>query len=104
MASAASRSDKKIAAKRPIPKAEESSAEVSAMLLPSLYRLTEGLPRKELKLMVSEAMICEEALENEIRQLKEALENPYNSCWSPNLPHRTAISQFRPCLDGFGTI
>lgn len=62
------------ASKRPIPPAEESSAEVAAMLLPSLYRLTEGLPRKELKVMISEAMICEEALEHEIRQLQEALE------------------------------
>jgi hypothetical protein len=28
-------------------------AETGPLLLPSLYRLTEGIPRKELKLMVS---------------------------------------------------
>ena len=49
------------------------------MLLPSLYRLTEGLPRKELKMMISESMICEEALENEIRELQEALESSKKS-------------------------
>ena len=55
---------------------KESNFEVGAMMLPSLYRLTEGLPRQELKMMVSEALVCEEALEDEIRQLQDALEKP----------------------------
>jgi hypothetical protein len=49
-------------------------AEIGPMLLPSLYRLTGGIPRKELKLMVSEAKACEELLEKEIKELNEALE------------------------------
>mmetsp|Transcript_132804 Transcript_132804/g.383970 ORF Transcript_132804/g.383970 Transcript_132804/m.383970 type:complete len:362 (-) Transcript_132804:350-1435(-) len=91
MASAASGSAKKDdtnsskpAAKRPIPSIKESNPDVGAMMLPSLYRFTEGIPRKELKLMVSEAMICEEALEHEIRQLQDALEKP-------NEPHSAAV-------------
>lgn len=48
--------------------------ELAPLLLPSLYRLTEGLPRRELKMMVSEARICEEALEKEIQDLQVALE------------------------------
>jgi Bromodomain len=77
MASLASSSkNEKKATKRPIPSMKESNFEVGAMMLPSLYRLTEGLPRKELKTMVSEAIVCEEALEDEIRLLQDALENP----------------------------
>lgn len=75
MASSASKDDRK-GAKRPIASMKESNAEVGAMMLPSLYRLTEGLPRKELKLMVSEAMICEEVLEDEIRLLEDWLDDP----------------------------
>jgi len=55
---------------------KESNNEVGAMMLPSLYRLSEGLPRNELKMMVSEALICEEALEEEIGVLQDALESP----------------------------
>ena len=48
---------------------------VNEMIAPSLYRLTEGLPRKELETMLSEAKDCEAALEKEIKQLEEALQN-----------------------------
>lgn len=48
---------------------------VNEMIAPSLYRLTEGLPRKELETMLSEAKDCEAALEKEIKQLEEALHN-----------------------------
>lgn len=61
--------------KRPLPRAGEPAA-IVPLLLPSLYRLTEGLPRRELKLMVSEATASEEALVKEIQDLQEALENP----------------------------
>lgn len=54
-------------------------------MLPSLYRLTEGLPRKELKMMVSEALVCEEALEDEIRQLQDALESPDIAMANPDV-------------------
>lgn len=64
--------------KRQLPTSNEN-AEVDAMILPSLYRLTAGIPRKELKMMVSEAMMCEEALENEIKQIEDALKSPPDS-------------------------
>ena len=44
--------------------------DVSSLLLPSLQRLTKGLPRRELQSMVSEAQTCEEALVKEIQQLE----------------------------------
>lgn len=50
-------------------------SEITPLLFPSLYRLAEGIPRRELKLMVSEAVACEEALEKEINDLKESLES-----------------------------
>jgi hypothetical protein len=49
--------------------------QVKALLSPSLYRLTEGIPRRELKVMISEAKACEEALEREIQLLEEALKS-----------------------------
>ena len=52
---------------------------IESMLFPSLYRLTEGIPRKELKLMISEAKVCEEALEKEIQELNDALANEESS-------------------------
>ena len=42
-------------------------------LFPSLYRLTESIPRRELKLLVSEARACEDALEKEIKELNDEL-------------------------------
>ncbi len=78
MASTTSVGNETKSMKRPLPVVNEEK-EIAAMLLPSLYRLTEGLPRKELKIMVSEAMICEEALEKEIAQLQAALESPQDS-------------------------
>jgi hypothetical protein len=49
-------------------------SQIEPMLLPSLYRLTDGLPRRELKMMVAEAKACEEALEREIKQLQQGLD------------------------------
>lgn len=60
--------------KRPTPLVNENP-DIVSLLLPSLYRLTGGLPRRELKLMVSEAVLCEAALEQEIRALQDALDN-----------------------------
>jgi len=51
------------------------SMEVNDLIAPSLSRLTEGLPRKELEAMLTEAKECEAALEKEIKQLEEALQN-----------------------------
>jgi Bromodomain len=55
------------------------SMEVSEMIAPSLFRLTEGLPRKELEVMLSEAKDCEAALEKEIKQLEEASQSKETS-------------------------
>lgn len=52
---------------------------LETMMLPSLYRLTDGLPRRELKLMITEAKSCEEALEREIRQLEQGLDEKNSS-------------------------
>jgi hypothetical protein len=55
---------------------EISSASSSALLpllLSSLYRMTNGLPRRELNLIVSEAQACEDALEQELKLLRGAL-------------------------------
>jgi hypothetical protein len=48
-------------------------SDIDPLVLPSLYRLTEGTPRRELKLMVSEANVCEAALQKELQDLQEAL-------------------------------
>jgi hypothetical protein len=68
MAAAATQETKDVASRVDDP-------QVKALLNPSLYRLTEGIPRRELKVMISEAKACEEALEREIQQLEEALKN-----------------------------
>ena len=43
------------------------------LLTDSLYGLLDGLPRKELRMIVSEAEECEKALEEELEELKNAL-------------------------------
>jgi hypothetical protein len=48
-------------------------SDIDPLVLPSLYRVTEGIPRRELKLMVSEANVCEAALQKELQDLQEAL-------------------------------
>eukprot|EP00980_Cylindrotheca_fusiformis_P015039 scaffold4150_cov117-Cylindrotheca_fusiformis.AAC.5 len=53
--------------------------QIEELLLPSLYRLTEGLPRRELHLMIAEAKTCEEALEREIKQLEQEARNEENN-------------------------
>lgn len=55
--------------------ARASDAEIDALLEQSLYRLTEGIPQQELRLMVTEAKASEEALKQEIKQLEEGLSN-----------------------------
>lgn len=49
-------------------------SQIESMLVPSLYKLTDGLPQRELHTMVAEAKACEEALEREIKQLTEGLD------------------------------
>lgn len=49
--------------------------EVKELIEPTLFRLTEGLPNRELKIIVSEAQECEEALEKEIALLESALKD-----------------------------
>ena len=46
---------------------------VQSLIKPTLYRLTEGLPRHELKLMENEAKECEAALLEEIRILEQTI-------------------------------
>ena len=53
--------------------ANASSESTMGLLVSSLGRLTDGIPRRELKMIVSEAKACEVALENELRILKEGL-------------------------------
>lgn len=50
-----------------------SSPELENLIEPTLYRLTDGLPTKELQLMLSEAKSCETLLEQEIQLLEKAL-------------------------------
>jgi hypothetical protein len=52
---------------------QPTPAEIDPLIEPSLYRLTEGLPKFELKLIATEAQVCEELLEEEIKQLEEEL-------------------------------
>jgi Bromodomain len=52
---------------------QPTPAEIDPLIEPSLYRLTEGLPKFELKLITTEAQVCEELLEEEIKQLEEEL-------------------------------
>lgn len=53
--------------------ASESDVDLNTLIEPSLYRLTEGLPNQELKIVVSEARECEEELLKEIELLEAAL-------------------------------
>eukprot|EP00535_Pseudo-nitzschia_heimii_P000793 CAMPEP_0197185452 /NCGR_PEP_ID=MMETSP1423-20130617/11960_1 /TAXON_ID=476441 /ORGANISM="Pseudo-nitzschia heimii, Strain UNC1101" /LENGTH=598 /DNA_ID=CAMNT_0042636517 /DNA_START=47 /DNA_END=1843 /DNA_ORIENTATION=- len=53
--------------------ANASSEATMDLLALSLGRLTDGIPQRELKMIVSEARACEVALENELRVLKEGL-------------------------------
>lgn len=48
-------------------------ATIDPMLLPIMYRLTKGLPRRELKLMIEESKSCEQAILEEIEQLEKGL-------------------------------
>ncbi|MGK3740564.1 MAG: hypothetical protein ACI8RD_001702 [Bacillariaceae sp.] len=50
-----------------------SSSAILPLLSSSLYRMTNGLPRRELNLIVSEAQACEDALEQELKLLRGAL-------------------------------
>jgi hypothetical protein len=52
---------------------QPTPAEIEPLIEPSLYRLTEGLPKFELKLIATEAQACEELLEEEIKQLEDEL-------------------------------
>mmetsp|Transcript_54208 Transcript_54208/g.131528 ORF Transcript_54208/g.131528 Transcript_54208/m.131528 type:complete len:527 (+) Transcript_54208:48-1628(+) len=49
-------------------------ASARALLSTSLIRMTDGLPRRELKLIIAEAEQCEKALQEEIDILNKALE------------------------------
>jgi len=51
----------------------KSMPELESLIEPTLYRLTDGLPTKELQLMLSEAKSCETLLEQEIQLLEKAL-------------------------------
>ncbi len=52
-----------------------ASSEATVQLLKSsLQRLTDGIPKRELKLIVQEARACEAALEEELRILRQGLE------------------------------
>lgn len=51
----------------------DSKDQVKDMIEPTLFRLTEGLPNRELKIISSQASECEEALEKEIQLLEAAL-------------------------------
>ena len=51
------------------------SEEVKEMIEPTLFRLTEGLPNRELKIIVTQAQECQDALEKEIQLLKAALQD-----------------------------
>ena len=62
----------KVAITTPIEQ-DVDKALVESLIKPSLYRLTEGLPQHELKLMENEAKECEAALLEEIRILEEAI-------------------------------
>lgn len=50
-----------------------SSAAMLPLISSSIYSISDGIPRRELKLIVSEARTCEDALEREIKLLREAL-------------------------------
>jgi hypothetical protein len=54
---------------------QANDPDVERLIGPSLFRLTEGIPRRELRSMAMEAKACEEALEREIQELEEALKN-----------------------------
>jgi hypothetical protein len=61
--------DETLNSKRPL------DAQIKSNVLPSLYKLTEGIPRRELKLMIAEAKSSEEDLEREIKELKMGLDS-----------------------------
>ncbi|CAJ1942078.1 unnamed protein product [Cylindrotheca closterium] len=65
-------------------KEEGLDPNVDALIMPSLRRLTKGLPKRELRLMIEEAKIVEEALDKEIDQLKQGLD-PANYKDNPEL-------------------
>lgn len=52
-----------------------SSTKNNDLLPATLFRMTKGLPRRELNLMVAEATECETQLQNEIALLEKALES-----------------------------
>lgn len=62
-------------AAKPLGKQAESSKNNNDLLPATLYRMTDGLPRRELNLMVVEATECEALLQNEIAILEKALDS-----------------------------
>jgi len=58
--------------------ANASSPATVELLSSYLYRLTDGIPVRELKMVVSEAKTCEAALEAELKILRRALEQEMN--------------------------
>jgi len=50
-----------------------SSAAMLPLISSSIYSISDGIPRRELKLIVSEARTCEDVLEKELRLLRQAL-------------------------------
>ena len=54
---------------------KQPAATSDQLLQSTLFRLTNGLPRKELNLMIGEANECETSLEEEIKLLEKALNN-----------------------------
>lgn len=54
---------------------ESSDKEAKELIEPTLFRLTKGLPNRELKIIVKQAAECEQALQQEIKLLEAALHN-----------------------------
>lgn len=75
VASSSSTADTKAAANASSQAAKKSAWETEQqVLVGTLWEVTAGIPRRELKLMVSEANECEKALQDEIKALEQALQ------------------------------
>lgn len=61
----------------------------------ALYRLTDGLPRKELRMMVSEAQECEKALESEMKLLEKAVASSASATSSLTEQENQAVAMIK---------
>jgi len=83
------------------PKSEDSTSKDEADILDStVFRLTQGLPKRELQMMISEADACEASLLKDIELLEKALEGKEEDEQALNLILESSLTP----LDRYWTV